>query len=190
MSRAKLSSIDRQKDALRKELKRCRSQISSDRKRAASTGCVAALLPLVAGKQVLSFAPFQDEIDLWPLNQLLAQNGCLILPHLPKPAHCLPVHFFKVTDIDTQLIPSPLGFLEPDPSLCEEVPPAKIEIALIPGLGFDNHHHRLGYGKGCYDHWIPLLVHATTLGIGYREQLIEQLPVAIHDQQLDQILLF
>jgi 5-formyltetrahydrofolate cyclo-ligase len=42
----------------------------------------------------------------------------------------------------------------PEPLLGEAVPPASLDMVLVPLLGFDQKGHRVGYGKGFYDRFL------------------------------------
>ena len=54
--------------------------------------------------------------------------------------------------------------------------PESIELALCPGLAFDEKGGRLGYGKGYYDRYLTK-VHAFCAGVCYTECVIESVPV-------------
>ena len=67
------------------------------------------------------------------------------------------------------------------------VSPGKIDMVLVPMLGFDRHGHRLGYGKGYYDRFLsqvrpdcPKIGVCPELG-----HLKTDLPVEPHDVALD-----
>lgn len=69
--------------------------------------------------------------------------------------------------------------------------PAKVSSApvpavwLVPGLAFTADGGRLGYGGGWYDRLLATSPHAIKLGVGYRFQLLDSLPVEPHDQPMD-----
>ena len=42
----------------------------------------------------------------------------------------------------------------PEPLLGEIIPPASLDLVLVPLLGFDREGHRVGYGKGFYDRFL------------------------------------
>jgi 5-formyltetrahydrofolate cyclo-ligase len=42
----------------------------------------------------------------------------------------------------------------PEPLLGEIIPPANLDLVLVPLLGFDREGHRVGYGKGFYDRFL------------------------------------
>jgi 5,10-methenyltetrahydrofolate synthetase len=88
---------------------------------------------------ILSFASFGSEINLWPFNHKLCGEGRLVLPLVTAEKGlflCLVTHF-------DQLEAHRWGMLEPKMTLCKQIDLSLIEIALIPGLGFDlNNNHR------------------------------------------------
>jgi len=178
------------KQDTRKKLRQIRSEISTERRQEASQKAFDQLLPLCLEKAVLSFASFQDEIDTWTLNEKLAEENLLILPRVVREE----LKLFRVTNLKEELKRSDWGILEPIPGTCLEVSPDNIEIALIPGLGFDPDLHRIGYGKGFYDRLIPKLTQGLTqaelVGVGFEEQRLESaLPTSEHDQPLHRVLL-
>lgn len=64
----------------------------------------------------------------------------------------------------------PFGIREPEG---EPFPPDRIEAVLVPGVVFDRKGYRLGYGKGYYDRFLPLLIPtAFFCGIAYDLQLV------------------
>jgi 5-formyltetrahydrofolate cyclo-ligase len=132
---------------------------------------------------IASFSSFREEINTQPLNLLLAQKGRLVLPRVEK-EHLV---FYHVNHPHKELAPSPLGILEPIPSVCKVAD--KIDVILVPALAFDKELHRLGYGKGYYDRAL-LKMTAYSIGIGFTEQLAELLPHDPHDKELNELCLF
>lgn len=132
---------------------------------------------------ILSFASRGDEIDLWPFNEWLLEHGKLVLPKLVQNE----IKLFQVRDF-AQLFPSKWNILEPGPS-CSPVELQEISCALIPGLGFDSRFYRIGWGKGHYDHLLKSMEHTHKIGIGFKEQWIEALPIEPHDQKCNQLIL-
>ena len=61
---------------------------------------------------------------------------------------------------------------------------AIIDVAIIPGLAFDQRGHRLGHGGGYYDRFLPLL-QAIKVGIAFDCQLLPDLPVCPHDVSMN-----
>ncbi|AWH84302.1 5-formyltetrahydrofolate cyclo-ligase [Flavobacterium album] len=60
------------------------------------------------------------------------------------------VHYL-LTD-NTKLVVNQYGIPEPLDGI--EVPSNKMDVVFVPLLAFDNHGHRVGYGKGFYDRFL------------------------------------
>ncbi|MEM7175577.1 MAG: 5-formyltetrahydrofolate cyclo-ligase [Chlamydiota bacterium] len=183
------TTIKEQKAALRRLFLRKRGEISLARRLEASQKLSKTLLPLLKPfRYVLSFANFGGEIDLQPLNRLLAQEKQLALPRIGS-NHQL--FSYRVLDPERDLVEQGnWKILEPNPTHCSLIPVDEVSCVLVPGIVFDLYHDRLGYGKGYYDAFLRPLS-CPSWGVGFQEQLIEKkLPVEPHDIQLTQLMLF
>jgi 5-formyltetrahydrofolate cyclo-ligase len=101
----------------------------------------------------------------------------------------LKVAILKVDHPDKDLVPGPRGVLEPNPARCKPVPLQKIDIAIIPGLAFDEKGARIGSGHGYYDRFIPDLPATTRkVALAFEEQIIPQVPTESHDKHVDIII--
>jgi 5-formyltetrahydrofolate cyclo-ligase len=68
------------------------------------------------------------------------------------------------------------------------VAPSNIAALVVPGIVFDQDRYRVGQGEGHYDRYIAGLdAEVPTWGIGFREQLVESVPVEPHDERLSGI---
>ena len=95
----------------------------------------------------------------------------------------------KIDDINTDLIPGSRGILEPDPSRCNIVPIECIDIAIIPGIAFDEKGGRIGSGDGYYDRLIPnLSITTRKVALSFEEQIVPQVPMESHDKYVDIII--
>lgn len=56
-----------------------------------------------------------------------------------------------------------------------DVPLAQIDCILVPALGFDRENYRIGYGQGYYDRFLASVGTIPTIGVGFQEQLCEEL---------------
>jgi 5-formyltetrahydrofolate cyclo-ligase len=56
-----------------------------------------------------------------------------------------------------------------------DVPLDKIDCILVPALGFDQENYRIGYGQGYYDRFLASVGSIHTIGVGFQEQLCEEL---------------
>lgn len=75
----------------------------------------------------------------------------------------------------------------PEPSFeALTVNPNEVELAVIPGVAFDQDCYRLGRGKGFYDRLIPFLK-APLVGLAFDFQIVDKVPVEIFDRKLDMV---
>jgi 5-formyltetrahydrofolate cyclo-ligase len=180
MKKANLSKSD-----LRKFLTKKRNEISLERKREAAEELSKSLPKQLPEDYILSFASLPEEIDLWDLNQRLAQEKRLLLPK--REGDVLEAYF--VEDLKNQLNLF-YGRIQEPIALCPLFPVDKISCILVPGLGFDRELFRIGYGKGYYDRLLKM-TSGLKIGIGFQEQLIEGLlPREAHDVKMDTLALF
>jgi 5-formyltetrahydrofolate cyclo-ligase len=179
------------KKELRLLLKSRRAAISAERRGYAAEWLLSALLPKLARyKNILSFHSLPEEIDSSLLNAKLAQGKRLLLPRVAGEGLLI----YRVNDLQNELQLSPLGIWEPSPELCTSVDLEVIDCILVPGLGFNKLNQRIGYGKGHYDRLLykakELSISPKIIGIGFKEQLVEELPCEPHDMPLDELILF
>ncbi|MEG2199082.1 MAG: 5-formyltetrahydrofolate cyclo-ligase, partial [Anaerovorax sp.] len=71
----------------------------------------------------------------------------------------------------------------PKPSL---INPAEIDLVILPGVAFDLEGNRLGYGKGCYDRFLPKLKpQAKKIALAYEFQIVKAIPIQPFDVKID-----
>ncbi|MEJ2657993.1 MAG: 5-formyltetrahydrofolate cyclo-ligase [Desulfobacterales bacterium] len=96
---------------------------------------------------------------------------------------------FKIDNLDSDLRPGPRNILEPDPDRCNVVPIECIDIAIIPGVAFDEKGGRIGSGDGYYDRLIPNLPITTRkVALTFEDQIIPQVQMEAHDKHVDIII--
>jgi 5-formyltetrahydrofolate cyclo-ligase len=99
------------------------------------------------------------------------------------------IKLFKIDNIEKDLKAGPRGFLEPDTVRCKSVPVECLDIAIIPGIAFDEKGGRIGSGEGYYDRFIPKLPITTRkVSIAFEDQIIPQAPMESHDKHVDIII--
>ncbi len=115
--------------------------------------------------------------------ELLNSNKKVALPRTDTEAKKISAHY--ITSLD-DLEPSCFGLLEPKSS-CTVCKPEEINLILVPGVAFDAHGYRLGYGLGFYDRYLPS-TKCETIGLAYDDTISnENLPVESHDVALTHV---
>ena len=95
----------------------------------------------------------------------------------------------KIDNLDTDLTIGPRKTLEPDPNQCNIVPIECIDIAIIPGVAFDEKGGRIGSGDGYYDRLIPKLPITTRkVALTFEDQIVPQIQMEAHDRHVDIII--
>ncbi|MCI5160352.1 MAG: 5-formyltetrahydrofolate cyclo-ligase, partial [Candidatus Electrothrix sp. AUS1_2] len=97
----------------------------------------------------------------------------------------------QLTDPATQLEPGCFGILEPTAEQIAQatIDPADIDVVLVPGSVFAPDGGRLGYGGGYYDRFLTRdAPRARRIGAAYAVQMIERVPMELHDQYMDIII--
>jgi len=136
-------------------------------------------------KAVLFYAPLPDEIDLLPLlEQALAEGRTVALPRFFPESGAY--RACQVRDFARDCAPGKFGAREPALT-CPIFPLNRLDLALVPGVGFDPAGHRLGRGRGYYDR-ILAEVAGTRCGVAFDEQMADEIPAEPHDMVLHCIL--
>ena len=68
------------------------------------------------------------------------------------------------------------------------VPPASLDVVVVPGLAFARDGRRLGRGRGHYDRFLAgVAPGCLRVGVAFSEQLVDDIPMAAHDVRLDAV---
>jgi 5-formyltetrahydrofolate cyclo-ligase len=172
-----------QKTALRKEINARLKEISPAVRIAESIElCTRLETQLQSAHTILFFAPMLDELDVWLLLQkfLEIKKVCALPFFDPATQH---YSARRVCDLEADVVAGKFGIREPN-SNCEEIALDKFDLVLVPGLSFDASGNRLGRGKGFYDR-ILSKASGVKCGVAYDFQLVENIPVELHDAKID-----
>ncbi len=121
------------------------------------------------------------------IDRALEMRKIVVLPFISrdKPK----VALYKIDQPDKDIILDPDGISAPDTGRCKKVPIDCIDIAIVPGLAFDEKGGRIGSGEGYYDHLIPRLPITTRkVAVALEEQVISMVPMESHDKYVDIII--
>lgn len=75
----------------------------------------------------------------------------------------------------------------PEPRIINPAAISDIDIALIPGIAFDIHGNRTGFGKGYYDRFLSEFK-GVKIGVCYDFQIQTDIPADTHDIKMDFII--
>jgi 5-formyltetrahydrofolate cyclo-ligase len=99
------------------------------------------------------------------------------------------IRLMKIDNPKTDLKPGPEGTLAPDPARCRIVPIDCIDIAVIPGLVFDEKGGRIGTHDGFFNRLIGKLPITTRkVSLAFEPQIVPQVPMESSDRYVDIII--
>jgi 5-formyltetrahydrofolate cyclo-ligase len=139
-------------------------------------------------KTVCCYVALPYEVQTWRLIEDMLTRGKRVVVPIMQP-RTKRLRLSELQDPGTELAPGPCGVLQPRPSSRRPVPLRDVDLALVPGLGFDRRGHRLGHGQGYFDRFLARLPRSVpTVGLAFRFQLLDRLPTAAHDQAVTTVL--
>jgi 5-formyltetrahydrofolate cyclo-ligase len=176
------------KAGLRQQLREILKNHSEAASKRASVEAVERLSGQAVWKKatsVLFYSPIAGEIDLSPLIEPALKSGkAVLLPRFAVESGTYEI--VQVNDVKRDCVPGKFGISEPGPN-CEARRLNALDLALVPGLGFDLAGRRLGRGKGFYDRLLSRIAGAKC-GVAFDPQIHTEIPAEDHDIRMDFIL--
>jgi 5-formyltetrahydrofolate cyclo-ligase len=169
------------KARVRARYRRVREDKTPQQVREASAALCARLAGwdlLQQSQRVMAYIAFRNELDLTPLSGLLPDIEWVVPRVVGKR---LMLHRY---DPD-RLVRHRFGMLEPARDL-PTVAPATLDVVLVPGVVFDRHGGRMGFGGGFYDGFLPT-TDALRVGVTFDDCLVDHVPTDAHDQRMNWI---
>lgn len=174
------------KSELRREIRRRKAVLTA----AAEPAYAERAFKLVASSRafqearvVLLYAALADEV---PTRAIIARttDKTILLPRVVGDNLELRLY----TSPDDLVVSPDYHILEPTGPLFTDY--AAIDLAIIPGMAFDAHGHRLGRGKGFYDRLLahPDCQSLKKLGLCFDFQLLDDIPMEPHDYSVDDVI--
>ena len=139
-------------------------------------------LPEVAqARTVHLYWSVREEVDTHALADALVRRGCRVVLPAVRPGGALEHRRYEGAH---RLQPGSFGTFEPVST--ETIPPARLDLVLVPALAVDRRGVRLGYGGGYYDRLLAATP-AAAAGLVFEACLAEALPAEPHDVRLDAV---
>ena len=78
-----------------------------------------------------------------------------------------------------------------EPQGAESCQPSEIDFMVVPGVAFTADGRRLGRGKGFYDRYLSQNGFAAiTVGVCFREQVVDEIPSEPHDRVVESVIAY
>ena len=180
-----MSTTD-QKAKLRQQVRAWRDDLSAHDQEVLTEEVEARLVQLPVfneAKTVLTYARFGSEAGTTGIVARILMSGRrLVLPRVEGDQLALCV----ITNPVMDLTPGKWGIPEPVAGL-PTVKTSEIDLFLLPGLAFDEHGGRLGYGRGFFDRVLADAGGGTKIGLAFEGQMVDKVPVTKTDVPMDMI---
>lgn len=190
------------KQELRKEIRNRKRQFTQDQLGELSLSAISKLRKhpkVMSAHTLLLYYSLPDEVNTheW-IDELVAEGKRVLLPVVVNDQDMVIREYAGKHDLaeGSFHIMEPIGKLFPE----EKYP--EIEVAIIPGMSFDDAGHRLGRGKGYYDRFLAKLrgtegnnserreadgTEVYKIGICFGFQKLQEIPFESHDILMDEV---
>ena len=164
------------KTELREQHMARRAALSSEEKQARDEKICALILSSASfryAETILAYYPKEGEIDVRPVLWRALELGKKVALPRCEGEHLMTYRFISG---EGDLAPASFGLMEPAadaPAFAED--PGHSSLCLVPGVVFDVHGYRIGYGGGYYDRFLQDF-HGSVAGLIYRDFILPDVP--------------
>jgi len=146
---------------------------------------ILALPEFRAAHKILLYASFNSEVDTLDLLKYCLDSGKVIaLPKVDNDNGRLAL--YRMEDMN-EVAAGYMGIPEPQVPEDRRMHAEEMDLIIVPGVAFDGHCNRLGYGKGFYDKLLAQVAKAK-IAPAYEEQIVEDIPSETYDIKMDKII--
>ncbi len=174
-------SLSEEKKALRKEITRRIGIYTEDELKRGTEKALQNLeqdTHFIEAETVLMYWSLPDEINTHHFIEKWHHSKTILLPVIGT--NKFEAHVFEGLK---KMVDGPYNILQPNTHKFEN----KIDLAVIPGRAFDQKGHRLGRGKGFYDHFLQDFS-GYTIGLCFNFQLQDYIPFEPFDIAVDKVI--
>lgn len=127
---------------------------------------------------ILLYASLDDEVDTFKMIEYFLSFKKVALPKVNGNN----MEFYYINSI-SELKKGSFNILEPT---CNNKIDSNNCVCIVPGICFDKHGYRIGYGKGFYDRYL-VNKNIYKIGICFKECFVDVLPCNKYDIKVDLI---
>lgn len=151
-----------------------------------SNNIIARLLSLKEfekAKTIFLYISFGSEVNTHGLIRLLFGKKKVFVPVMEKEKKEIYISELREWK---ELTSGAYGILEPKKEYIRKGNVSDMDIAIVPGIAFDEEGYRIGYGGGYYDKLLRKM-NGKKIGVAYDFQILKKLPHEDHDVKMDKI---
>jgi len=137
---------------------------------------------------VFLYTPVSNEIPTEDIIKKALQIEKLVaLPVFTDAKNAL--NLYKINNYDRDIVTSSSDILEPNIENCKKISLEDVDIAIIPGLAFDDKGGRIGFGNNFYTKLITKLPETCRkISLAYEEQIVDQIQMESRKYTVDIII--
>lgn len=173
------------KSALRKEIREKKKAMTQNQILSASSKLKELFVQspfYQQAKSIYGYLPYNQEVRTVPILEQALQDGKRVA--VPK-VYGDEMKFIWLSNLSA-VAPGYAGI--PEPVADEPVADDTSALVLMPGLAFDPHGHRIGYGGGYYDKFLAAEPNHPTIALCYSFQMLDYLQTESFDINVDCVL--
>ncbi|MDR3259346.1 MAG: 5-formyltetrahydrofolate cyclo-ligase [Fusobacteriaceae bacterium] len=178
-----VNNIQILKNQIRAQLKEKREQISFDNILKSSDRIAHLFLEIIKNNDfnsIMSYCSFRNEVDTDFINkEILKMKKILILPKIEN-NQIIPIRENSLLGLKK----NKFGIYEPDGYCYTD----KIDMIIVPGIGFDKKGNRIGFGKGYYDKFLKNYKTVLKIALAFEFQIINNIPTEEHDIKINKLI--
>jgi 5-formyltetrahydrofolate cyclo-ligase len=142
----------------------------------------------IEAEKVFLYTGKYGEIHAEPIiEQALNLEKSVVLPVFTELKNS--VILYRINEFPSDLVENDAGVLEPVPRKCKVAKPEEIDVAVIPGLVFDDKGGRIGFGDGWYKKLITQLPETCRkISLAFEEQVVDQVQMDSRKHSVDIII--
>ncbi|MDR2932148.1 MAG: 5-formyltetrahydrofolate cyclo-ligase [Oscillospiraceae bacterium] len=176
------------KNDMRERYKALRASLSTEERSKKDAAIMAHVMAMPAYEQCKTFLCYvsmpREAATHHLIKAALSQKKKVAVPYCVAGTRLM--RFYAIESVD-ELIPGSFGVLEPDPQLGKRVGEYDDAFCIVPGLVFDRHGYRLGYGGGYYDRFLLNDYSGVTAGICYQICTVPRIKRGRYDMACDYV---
>lgn len=134
----------------------------------------------IKAKSIGIYVSFRNEVETINLIKEMIDKKNISVPKVVNDK----MEFYHISSFN-ELSKSDFGILEPNNN--QLVPKNKIDLLIVPMVGYDSKGNRLGYGGGYYDRYL-MDYHGDVIGLAFSLQEVSELPVESFDLPIKAII--
>lgn len=126
------------------------------------------------------YISLDDEIDTLSIIEELLKTKKVYAPVCVGPT----LEFYQIQNLN-DFVKGPFNLKEP--KKVHKIEIEELDVIFVPLLAFDKRNHRIGYGKGYYDHILNSA--KLKIGLAYPFQCVESIDTNEFDVALDEVII-